>query len=292
MASLSRMERRAAPYVFTAPFFIYYAIFGIFPVLYALYLSFHKQVGVVSPRTFVAVQNYLDVLRDERFVKSLINTTYYAIGSVFLILPLALMLGLLLNSDRVRGKEIFRLAYFLPLLTSAVVVSVMFTLVFDYQYGLLNAYLVKPLGIAPIRWLESAEFAVPSLIVLGTWQYVGINALYFVAGLQQIPRELEESARIDGASGWQVLYNVRLPLLRPVALFIVIQAIIGSYNLFAQPFLLGLGDRGMTVMVYLYTNAFTFLRFGFAAAIGYVLFAIILVLSLIQLRLFGIFRED
>lgn len=290
--SWARWERRIAPYVFTGPFFIYYAVFGVFPVLYAFYLSFHKQVGIVSPRVFVGLQNYIDVLTDERFRQALFNTSYYAAGSLFVILPLALGLGLLLHSERVRGKKFFRLVYFFPLLTSAVVVSVMFTLVFDYQYGLLNNYILKPLGLEPVRWTESAEFAVPSLIILGTWQYVGINALYFVAGLQQIPKELEDAARIDGATSWQVLRYVTLPLLRPVALFIVIQAIIGSYNLFAQPFLLGVGDRGMTVMVYLYQNAFAFLRFGFAAAIGYILFVIILVLSLIQLRLFGIFRED
>jgi ABC-type sugar transport system permease subunit len=290
-------QRRIAPYLFISPFFIGYAFFFLYPVAWAFYLSFFKQTGIGSTPQWVGLGNYIKLLSDERFLKAVVNTTYYAAGSLFLILPAALLLGLAFNMRRLPFGSFFRLFYFTPNITSGVVVAIIFRLVFDLEYGLINNWLLKPLGLPPLRWMMEPWLIMPAIIIVGLWRYTGINALYFLAGLQNIPQEVTEAAQIDGASRWQVFRYVTLPLLRPVLLFTVVIAIIGSYNMFGEPFLLvgaegGVRNAGLFMTMYLYLTGFRYMKFGYASAIGYALTLIILVLSLIQLRLLGAFRED
>jgi ABC-type sugar transport system permease subunit len=290
-------QRRLAPYLFISPFFVGYAVFFVYPGARAFYLSFFKQVGIGSVPKFVGLGNYLKLFGDAKFVRSVINTSYYAVGSVFVIIPVSLALGLALNIRRLPWREFFRLFFFSPLITSGVVVSIIFGLVFNQPYGLINNYILSPLGLPKLGWLVNPVLVMPSIILLGLWRFTGVNALYFLAGLQSISPELWEAAAIDGANRWQTFWSVTLPMLRPVLLFVVIIAIIGSYNLFGEPYLLvgaegGPRNAGLFMTMYLYLNGFRFLKFGYASAIGYALTVIILVLSLIQLRLLGAFRED
>jgi ABC-type sugar transport system permease subunit len=249
---------------------------------------------LVAERSFVGFQNYVDLILDERFRHSLWNTTYYGLSSIFIILPVALALALALHSPGLRFKGLFRIAFFVPLLTSSVVVAVIFALVFDTRYGLINNYIVEPLGFDRISWLQDGNFVIPALVLMGLWKWTGINSLYYLAGLQNAVKEIEEAARIDGAGPWSLFRYVTFPQIRPVILFTVILAIIGSYNLFAEPYLLlsNSGDRGLMSMVYLFNNAFAFAKFTYASAIGYILFFIILILSLAQLRIFRVFGDD
>lgn len=290
------LDRKLAPYLFISPFFLGFAVFWVFPAFYGLYLSFYRQTGL-GQGSFAGLANYQRLFTDERFVKSLLNTTLYAGGSVLLIIPLALALGLVLHARLVRLKHVFRLAFFLPMITSAVVVGIMFTLIFDQQFGLLNNLVANPLGLPGPGWLTDAALGIPALLLLGAWKWTGVNAIYFLVGLQNVPPDVLEAAAIDGANRWHVFRHVILPLLRPVTLFVVVLAIVGSYNLFAEPYVLqngagGPSDSMLTVTMYLYMNGFRFLNVGYAAAIGYVLMAIMLILALLQLRLFGVFRED
>ena len=290
-------QRRIAPYIFISPFFILYAAFHLYPTLWALYLSFFQQTGIGSAAKWVGLGNYIKLLSDDRFLKAVVNTSYYAAGSLFIILPAALLLGLAFNIRDLRAGSFFRLFYFTPNITSGVVVAIIFGLVFDFEYGLINNWLLAPLGIAKQRWMQNASLIMPAIIIVGLWRYTGINALYFLAGLQNIPHELNEAAQIDGATRWQVFRHITLPLLRPVVLFTVVIAIIGSYNLFGEPFLLagaegGVRNAGLFMTMYLYLNALRYMKFGYASAIGYALTLIILALSLLQLRLLGAFKED
>ena len=292
-----RLQRRLAPYLFISPFFIGYAIFFLYPVVWALYLSFFQQIGIGGDSRWIGLMNYVKLLTDDRFIKALFNTTYYAAGSLLIILPAALLLGLVFNMQKLPGRGFFRLFFFTPNITSGVVVAIIFGLVFDLNYGLINNWLLKPLGLPAQRWMQDAALIMPAIIMVGLWRYTGINALYFLAGLQNIPVELNEAAQIDGATRWQVFRFVTLPLLRPVLLFVVIIAIIGSYNLFGEPFLLagaegGTRNAGLFMTMYLYLNGFRYMKFGYASAIGYALTVVILILSVLQLRLFGAFRED
>jgi arabinosaccharide transport system permease protein len=292
-----KWRRRMAPYLFISPFFIGYAIFFLYPVLWALYLSFFQQVGIGSQPKFVGLTNYINLFSDATFRKALVNTSYYAAGSIFIITPAALILALVLVVRSLRGREFFRLFFFSPNITSGVVVGIIFTLVFSTDYGLINNYLLQPLGLPNIRWLQDPKWVMPAIIILGLWRYTGINALYFMAGLQNIPEEVREAASIDGANRWQVFRFVTLPLLRPILVFVLTFAIIGSYNLFAEPSILvgvqgGPNNSGLFMTMYLYLTGFRFMKFSYASAIGYALAIIILLLTLIQLRVLGVFRED
>lgn len=290
--------RKIAPYLFISPFFVGYAIFFLYPVIQSLQLSFYRQVGLNKAPRFIGFDNYVRlVTKDDLFIKALTNTTYYALGSILIIVPLALILALILHSPKLRLREFFRFLYFTPNITAGVVVGIVFNLVFEEQYGLINNLLLAPLGIDNVRWLRESRWIMPAVILLGAWKWTGINAIYFMVGLQNIPPELKEAARVDGATRWQVFWHVTLPLLRPILAFVLTIAIIGSYNLFAEPAILvgmegGPNNAGMTMTMYLYARGFRELKMGYASAIGYSLAVIILVLSVIQLILIRAFRED
>ena len=289
-----RQQRRAAPYVFIAPFFILFAAFFVYPIGYSLLLSLYKQVGLSTPQ-WVGLQNYAALPKDPRFLRSIWNTTYFALGSVFVQLPIAFALALAFDSRFARRlTHAYRIGFFVPVLTSAVVVSLIWVLVLDKDYGMLNAGL-QAIGLPRIPWLQSTRWAMPAIIILGVWTWSGFNAFYFLAGLQSIPDELKEAAMIDGANRWQLLTRITVPLLRPVTMFVVIQSIIGSYGLFAQPLLLtggGPADATLTIVMYLYQNGFQYFKLGYASAIGYSLVVIVFALSAINLFFFGAFRED
>lgn len=294
---MSNWRRKIAPYLFISPFFIGYAIFFIIPVLWSLNLSLYRQTGLNAEAKFVGVENYSRLLEDDKFVKAVANTTQYALGSIFIIVPLALGLALLLSIPKLKFREFFRLFFFTPNITSGIVVGIIFRLVFEEQYGLLNNFVVQPLGGEPVRWLRDQSWIMPSVILLGVWRYTGINALYFMVGLQNVSPDLKEAARVDGANRWDVFRYITLPLLRPVLAFVLTFAIIGSYNLFAEPSILvgaegGPGNAGLTITMYLYITGFRSIKLGYAAAIGYALAIIIITLTVLQLVLTRVFRED
>ncbi|MEM6431095.1 MAG: sugar ABC transporter permease, partial [Deinococcota bacterium] len=178
-----------------------------------------------------------------------------------------------------------------------VVVGIIFGLVFEEQYGLINNLLLAPLGIESVRWLRSPNWVMPSIILLGVWKFTGLNALYFLVGLQNVPPSLKDAARIDGANRFQVFCHVTLPLLRPILAFVLTFAIIGSYNLFAEPVTLvgtsgGPRNAGLTMTMYLYNRGFRELRMGYASAIGYSLAIIIVFLTVVQLYFTRALKDD
>ncbi len=180
---MHRFQRRWAPYLFISPFFIGYAIFFLYPVLWALYLSFFQQIGIGAPAKWVGLGNYFKLLSDDRFIKGVINTTYYAAGSLFIILPAALLLGVVFNMRNLRGATFFRLFYFTPNITSGVVVAAIFGLVFDTRSTGCSTGRSRRWG-CPRSLAPGCRVHHAAIIVLGLWRYTGINALYFLAGLQ------------------------------------------------------------------------------------------------------------
>jgi ABC-type sugar transport system permease subunit len=294
----TKNQIKVLPYVFIAPFFVLFAIFLAYPILEAFYLSFMRQKGTDPPQ-FIGLLNYTNMVQDPRYLKSLGNTTTFALGSVFLLSPLAFFLAVLINSRLVpwpNVKSVYRLAFFVPLLTSAVVTSLMFGILYDYNSGFLNAILMNLFGEGTkVGWIRDPNVALWSILIIAIWQFTGLNSLYFLAGLQNIPKEMEEAAVIDGAGRWALLTKITLPMLRPVILFVVVQAINGAYHLFAQPYLLTAGgpsDATLTMTMYLYETGFSYFNLGYASAIGYSLVIIIVALAMVQLWLFGAFRED
>lgn len=293
----SRIKPRWTPYFFIAPFFLLFGVFFGLPTLRSLQMSFTTERGVDTSATFAGLDNYRTLISDPNFYTGLFNTTYYALGSILLIVPLALSLALLLRTRGLLLREFFRLSFFLPNAISGIVVAIVFRLVFDQEYGLLNNWLLAPLGLPKLAWLSDPHLIMPSIIILGIWQYTGLNALYFMVGLQNRDPGLHEAATVDGANAWQRFRYITLPLLRPTMVFVITFAIIGSYQLFAQPVALvgdngGPGRAGYTLTMFLYQTAFTNLDLGYGAAIGYAITLIIIALSVLQMWAQGFFRKE
>jgi ABC-type sugar transport system permease subunit len=283
----SRGTGSFTPYLFLLPFFLIYLVFLVYPVLAAFRLSFYESSGFGGD-TFIGLDNYARLVQDSRYLEALKNTTLYALASVFILSPLALLVAVAIRSFVVPTatfKSFYRIIFFLPFITSFVVIALMFNLVFNNEYGLLNNGL-SALGSPTLDWLRDERVALLAIILVGIWTYLGINALYFLAGLQNIPEEVIEAARVDGANRFQVFWQVTLPLLRPVILFVVVQATIFSYQIFEIPFLLtngGPSDATLTLAIYLYEVGFREFDRGYAAAIGYSMAIIAIVLAAIQL---------
>jgi ABC-type sugar transport system permease subunit len=285
---------RATPYLFLAPYFLVTLVFFIYPVIYAVQLAFYQTNGPRS-QVFVGLSNFTFALTDPDFHTALANTGTYAVFSVFLQLPLALGLAMILNTRADRLKGFFRLAIFAPNLVGAVFVGILFTMLFTPQYGLFNKFLHLLYGtltgseVLQNRWLGEPALVMPALIIISLWMYTGFNMIYFLAALQNVDQSLVEAAKIDGAGPFQVFWNVTLPAIKPVATFVVVMATIGSFNLFELPYTLlqgyGPGNSGLTVVGYLYLHAFEGGDLGMGAAIGWLLTALILTISLIQIRI-------
>ncbi|NLF79454.1 MAG: sugar ABC transporter permease [Chloroflexi bacterium] len=287
-------HKRVVPLVFLAPYLTVFGLFKLYPVIRAVIMSFQDFQGVKS-QEWVGLENYENVFNLVRFEQALSNTTWYTVGTIAILIPLPLILAVLLNSGYVYQSTFFRTALFLPALTSLVVAGTVFSLILARR-GFLNAVL-QTTGMQPVRWLELAEYALPSLILVATWRWTGINILYFNAGLVNIPKELYEAAAIDGARPHQTFFRITLPLLRPTTFFVIVLSIIGGYQVFVEPFILytggsGPGDGGLTLALLIYRTAFTSFDFGTAAAMGVVLAGIIFVFSLIQFRFFGVLKKE
>jgi ABC-type sugar transport system permease subunit len=267
----------------------------LYPTFSALWLSFQKAVALDTP-SFIGLDNYVRLVQDERYLHALRNTTVYALASVFILSPLALAVALAIRSflvPSVNLKSFYRISLFLPFVTSLVVIALMFSLVFNKDFGLLNSFF-RSVGLPEVNWLGSERLAMVSIVLVGIWTYLGVNSLYFLAGLQNIPHELNEAAAIDGANRRKTFLYVTLPLLRPTILFVVIQATIFSYQLFEIPFLLtngGPSDATLFLSPYLYEVGFSQFDRGYAAAIGYSMAIISIFLTVIQLLLYRRFNR-
>ncbi len=288
-----RNERRLAPYLFVAPFFVMFLAFMAGPTAFALWLSFHEWNGIGEMR-WVGFSNYPQVLQDVSFRNATVNTIWYAAASLFVVCPLALLLAVALNARRVRAKDLLRAGYFIPIVLSPVIVSLMFTILFDKEFGLVNAVLWGVLGIRPINWLGAPEWARVVIVVIIVWRWVGYIMIYFLAGLQNIPRELYEAAQVDGAGTWRQFVNITLPLLRPVTAFVAVVVLIGSSQIFEEPYILtggGPGEATLSIANYIQREGFERLNMGYAATASFILFGIVFAITQVQIRFFGIGRE-
>ena len=281
----------AAAYLYLAPALIILIVFHFFPAFYALYLSLFD-TNLFGRWNWVGLGNYAQLLQDQDFLRSLANTGKYVLGTVPVGIALALGIAALLNQP-IRGLASYRTAFFLPYVTPVVAISIVWTWIYkEDSAGMLNAVL-SWFGISPQAWLLDPKWAMFALCLMSIWRHLGYNVVIFLAGLQNIPAEYYEAAEIDGASGWAMFSKITWPLLSPTTYFITIISIIGSFQVFTQvyvlwPSALG-GPLGTTrvVVKYLYDMAWGSYQFGYASAIGYMLFAIIFVLTLIQRNVAG-----
>lgn len=286
--------RKIAPYLFLAPFLAIFAAFQVYPMAHGVIISFYRFQGLAD-RQWVGLNNYTRLLEDAQFMQALGNTTYYTVGTLVLLIPIPLILAVFLNSRLLKWSSAFQTSIFLPALTSLVVVGAIFRLILDERGGLLNNIL-SMLSIPGQPWLTSARLVIPSLLLLALWRWVGINIIYFLSGLTTIPSELYEAAEIDGANGFHKFRFITAPLLKPVAVFVLIISTIGGYQLFSEVYILWAqggtpGNAGLTLALYLYRQAFRTFDLGYAGVLGVMMGLIIMVISLIQFKFFGFFRD-
>jgi len=281
----STSHPRWAPYVFMAPFLLIFCTFMIYPLVQSIVLAMQQTFG---PKTtvFVGLKNFRDLLGDRFFWIALRNTFVFAIASVAIQLPLSLGLAMVLNRPGLKGRALFRLIFFSPSLVGIVFVAMMFALMFHERDGLVNAVLRTLIPHFPpeFPWLQL--YVMPALILAGLWMSVGFNMIYFLAALQSVSPETLEAADVDGANRWQKFRHVILPSIAPVAGFVTLFSLIGSFQLFELPFILlngpGPENRGLTVVMYLYQYGFETGDLGYASAIGWTLALILVGFAVLQ----------
>jgi multiple sugar transport system permease protein len=284
------MNGQRAAWWFLAPALLVLGVFFLLPVVAALGLSLTDYdlyaLADIRHLRFVALNNYWDLLHQPKFWSALGHTLYFVVVGVPLSIMVSLGAALLLNSPLVRFKTLFRTALFAPVVTTVVAVAVVWRYIFNTKYGLLN-YALGLAGIHPVDWLGDPHWAMPSIIVFAVWKNFGYNMIIFLAGLQAIPRDLYEAARIDGASVVQQFRHITLPMLAPTLLMVGILTVSGYFQLFAEPYVMTEGGplQSTTSVLYLmYNEGFKWWNFGTASAVAFLLFVIMFVVTALMLR--------
>jgi multiple sugar transport system permease protein len=286
-------SRTRALVLFLGPALAAIGLFFFVPVLAAFVMSFTDfdiySLGDLRYARFVGVRNYLQLFEDPLFWKALWNTLYFLVAGGPLSIAVSLGAAVLLQSKLVRCRSFFRFVYFAPVVTTLVAVAIVWRFIYHPRFGVLNFFL-SLLGVNMIDWLGDPHWAMPAIIILAVWKNFGYNMIIFIAGLQNIPVSLYEAASIDGAGTWQRFTKITLPMLAPTTVFITVITMIGYFQLFAEPYVMTQGgplNSTLSIVLLMYQQGFRWWNMGYSAAIAFVLFACILVASIVQTQLQG-----
>jgi len=288
---LSRLDIRVSPYLYVAPFFILFGFFGLYPVLMTGWMSLHDW-DIIGDKTFVGFENYATLLKDEYFWNAVANTFGIFLIATVPQMVMALFLAEMLNRG-IRARTFFRMAIFVPNVTSLAAVAIVFGVFFRRDFGAVN-WLLSFVGVDPITWTQEKWASWVALATMIDWRWTGYNALIFLAAMQAIPRDLYESAALDGANRWRQFTSITLPSLRPTLFFVIIISTIGGWQLFTEPLIFNGGGASViggaqrqfqTVAMYMFERGFQDLQFGYGSAVAFALFAIIVVASLVNFAL-------
>jgi multiple sugar transport system permease protein len=268
-------------YMFIMPWILGMLLFTVGPILFAIYIGF-TEWKVLTPPKFIGLKNYLDIFHDENFWNSLTVTVKYAAFAVPLGIVTSLTIAMLMNTE-IKGIRIFRTIYYLPAVVSGVAVALLWRWVLDPEFGLINLLLAQ-IGIQGPGWLSDPDWVLPSYILMALWG-AGGGMITYLVGLREVPKNLYEAAEIDGAGPITKFFKITLPLMTPILFYNLIMGIIGSFRKFTDAYILGgAGNQGKFYLVYLYDNAFSFFKMGYATALAWILFVIIFVLTLFILK--------
>ncbi|MFC7614054.1 carbohydrate ABC transporter permease [Actinokineospora soli] len=289
---LSRLDVKVSPYLYVAPFFVVFAIVGLFPLLYTGYVSLFEWELIEDSPEFIGLDNYTTLMVDEQFWKVLANTLSIFLLSSIPQIIIAVLIAYFLNA-KLRAPTVWRVSVLLPYVASLVALGIIFANLFGPQFGLINSIL-ETLGIERIDWQADRFSSHVAIAVMVNWRWTGYNALIVLAAMQAIPKDLYEAAVVDGASSVRRFFSITLPLLRPTLIFVVITSTIGGLQIFTEPKLFsempgsnngGATNQFQTVTLYMYQSAFEQQDFGYASAIAWVLFLIIIAIALINFLL-------
>lgn len=287
-------SQKMAPYVLVLPFIISFLVFFLVPTIQTIYMSFHKVVNL-SQMEFIGLKNY-SRLFNSNFLMALKTNTIYTIACVCTMIPIPMFLAVLLNTKLIRGRNFYRSVLFIPSLTSVIVAGVAFRLIFGSLPTALFNWILGFVGFGPIKWNMEYWPAMFSLISLALWRMMGVYMIYFLSGLQAIPEDLYESADIDGAGAIKKFTHITLPLLKPTTIYVLTLVVFEGYRMFSESYVYWEentpGGLGLTITRYIYMESFRKNDMGFGSAIGITLLCIVLLINVVQLNFFGLFRKD
>lgn len=288
-------NKKVAPYVFILPFIIIFLIFFISPMARTIVMSFQNVLPGVT--TWVGFDNYKKLLGDAIFFKAVGNSMKYMIWTLILLIPIPMVLATILNSKLSKGREFFKSALYLPALTSVVVAGTIFRLAFSELDGAVMNSVIGFFGMDPIKWLKGANTGFFALLLLACWRWTGVNMLYFLSGLKNIPDELYESADIDGANAFQKFIYITVPQLKPTIVYVLTISIYAGLAMFTESYMIWGGNAspqniGLTIVGYLYRQGIEKNAMGYASAVGIILFIIAMTINMIQLKLNGTFAKE
>ena len=288
-------SQKSAPYIFVLPFVLSFLVFWIYPLFSTVKMSFQDiKPGQIE---WVGLENYAKLLKDSVFHTAISNSAIYMVLTILLLIPFPMLFAVLMDSNLVKAKGVWKALLYLPALTSVVISGTLFRLMFsEYDTGQMNV-IVQWLGGDPIPWLKGRETAMFALLVLCCWRWTGVNMLYFLSGLKGIDKSLYESAEIDGANSWKKFRYVTIPLLKPTTIYVLTISIYAGLAMFLESFMLWNGNSspkniGLTIVGYLYKRGIEKNQMGYASAVGLVLLVIALIINVIQLLLNGSFKKE
>ena len=273
------------PYLMVSPYLLHLSFFVIFPVAFSIVLMFHRW-NIISPMEFVGFENFDKLIHDRLFFRSIFNTMIFLLIHIPLQIIIALFLAEMLN-QKIRFRGFLRAAYFLPVVISGVVVTIVWWQLYGFETGLFNRMLVN-IGLPKIGWLVDPLIAMPAIALMATWKNVGLYVVLFLVGLQSVPPHFYEAADMDGASHWQKFIYITLPAINPTIFMVVILSTIGGFSLFIEPYIMTAGgplNSTVSAVLYIYKQAFTYYHMGYAAALGFFFAIIIMLVVVIQRKL-------
>lgn len=287
-------SQKVAPYVFVVPFILSFIFFWVYPLFSAVSMSFFD-IGAIS-KEFVGLANYTKLLKDRVFLIAIKNSATYMLGTLILLIPFPMIFAVLLDSNLVKAKGVWKAILYMPALTSVVISGTLFRLMFtEYPTGQMNQ-LTQMLGLGTFKWLKMGWSGMAALLVVACWRWLGVNMLYFLSGLKSIDSSLYEAADIDGASSFQKFRYITLPLLKPTTIYVLTISIYAGLSMFLESYMLWAGNNspnniGLTIVGYLYKRGIEKNDMGYACAVGVVLLVIALVINVAQLIMNGTFKD-
>ena len=288
-------SQKVAPYVFVLPFIISFAFFWIYPLITAFTMSF-QDIGAIKSE-WVGFHNYTKLLKDKVFIIAVMNSAKYMFFTLVLLIPFPMIFAVLLDSNLVKAKGLWKAILYVPALTSVVISGTLFRLMFtEYKTGQMNI-ITQALGLGSFKWLKMGWSGMAALLIVACWRWTGVNMLYFLSGLKSIDTSLYEAADIDGATGWQKFRYVTLPLLKPTTIYVLTISVYAGLAMFLESFMLWAGNSspnniGLTIVGYLYKRGIEKNDLGYACAVGVVLLIVALIINFTQLILNGTFKKE
>ncbi len=280
------IKRRRAAWFMVSPYVVHLLIFVFFPIAFSVWLTFQKW-NIISPMSWVGLDNYIHLFQDRTFGRALINTLTFLAIHIPLQIGVALFLAILL-AEQPWFKGFFRSVFFMPVVISGVVVTVMWQQLFGLETGILNQFLMK-ISLPRVEWLSDPDIAMISIAVMATWKNVGLYVILFLTGIQQVPVSYYEAAKMEGADAWQQFRHITLPAIRPTIFMVFILSTVGGFSLFIEPYVMTDGgplNATMSAILYIYKQAFVYYHMGYAATLGLVLAVLVMGVVAVQKRIF------